>query len=68
LCIAVREDPAKRGLLYAGTEHGIYVSFDDGGQWQSLRLNLPDTQVPDLVIEGRRPGDRDARAELLYPR
>src|SRR5437588_13028896 len=49
---AVREDPVKRGLLFAGTEHGIYVSFDDGAQWQSLRLNLPDTQVPDLVIEG----------------
>jgi photosystem II stability/assembly factor-like uncharacterized protein len=49
---AVREDPGKRGLLFAGTEHGIYVSFDDGAQWQSLALNLPDTQVPDLVIEG----------------
>jgi hypothetical protein len=49
---AVREDPGKRGLLYAGTEHGIYVSFDDGAQWQSLALNLPDTQVSDLVIEG----------------
>ena len=49
---AVREDPGRRGLLFAGTEHGIYVSFDDGAQWQSLRLNLPDTQVPDLVIEG----------------
>jgi photosystem II stability/assembly factor-like uncharacterized protein len=49
---AVREDPVKRGLLFAGTEHGIYVSFDDGAQWQSLRLNLLDTQVPDLVIEG----------------
>ena len=49
---AVREDPGKRGLLFAGTEHGIYVSFDDGAEWQSLALNLPDTQVPDLVIEG----------------
>jgi photosystem II stability/assembly factor-like uncharacterized protein len=49
---AVREDPGKRGLLFAGTEHGIYASFDDGAQWQSLALNLPDTQVPDLVIEG----------------
>jgi photosystem II stability/assembly factor-like uncharacterized protein len=49
---AVREDPGKRGLLFAGTEHGIYVSFNDGGEWQSLALNLPDTQVPDLVIEG----------------
>ncbi len=48
---AVREDPKRRGLLYAGTEHGIYVSFDDGGHWQSLRLDLPDTQVSDLVVE-----------------
>jgi hypothetical protein len=46
-----REDPRRKGLLYAGTEHGIYVSFDDGGQWQSLRLNLPDTQVSDLVLK-----------------
>jgi photosystem II stability/assembly factor-like uncharacterized protein len=49
---AVREDPGKPGLLFAGTEHGIYVSFDDGGQWQSIRQNLPDTQVSDLLIEG----------------
>ena len=49
---AVREDPVRAGLLFAGTEHGIYVSFDDGAQWQSLRLNLPDVQVPDLLIEG----------------
>jgi photosystem II stability/assembly factor-like uncharacterized protein len=48
---AVREDPKRPGLLYAGTEHGIYVSFDDGNNWQSLSLNLPDTQVPDLVVE-----------------
>jgi len=47
-----REDPQRPGLLYAGTEHGIYVSFDDGDHWQSLRLNLPDTQVSDLLIEG----------------
>ncbi len=45
----VREDPKQRGLLYAGTEHGIFVSFDDGEHWQSLRLNLPDTQISDLV-------------------
>jgi len=49
---AVREDPVRRGLLFAGTEHGIYVSFDDGAQWQSLALNLPDTQVSDIVIHG----------------
>lgn len=48
---AVREDPKRPGLLYAGAEHGIYVSFDDGGSWQSLSLNLPDTQVPDLIVE-----------------
>jgi photosystem II stability/assembly factor-like uncharacterized protein len=48
----VREDPARRGLLYAGTEHGLYISFDDGDHWQSLSLNLPDTQIADLVVEG----------------
>jgi photosystem II stability/assembly factor-like uncharacterized protein len=48
---AIREDPTRAGLLFAGTEHGIYVSFDDGSAWQSLSLNLPDTQVPDLVVE-----------------
>lgn len=47
-----REDPKRAGLLYAGTEHGIYVSFDDGANWQSLRLNLPDTQVADLLVNG----------------
>jgi photosystem II stability/assembly factor-like uncharacterized protein len=49
---AVREDPVRPGLLFAGTEHGIYVSFDDGAQWQSISLNLPDTQVSDLLIQG----------------
>jgi photosystem II stability/assembly factor-like uncharacterized protein len=49
---AIREDPKRAGLLFAGTEHGIYVSFDNGAEWQSLRLNLPDVQVADLVIEG----------------
>ncbi len=47
-----REDPKHPGLLYAGTEHGIYVSFDDGDNWQSLRLNLPDTQIADLLVQG----------------
>ena len=49
---AVREDTVRPGLLFAGAEHGIYVSFDDGAGWQSLRLNLPDVQVSDMVIEG----------------
>src|SRR5205814_4935492 len=48
---AVREDPKRPGLLYAGTEHGIYVSFDHGDHWQSLSLNLADTQVSDIVVE-----------------
>lgn len=49
----VREDPARAGLLYAGTEHGVYVSFDDGGRWQPMSLNLPDVQVSDLVVHGQ---------------
>ena len=46
----VREDPQRRGLLFAGTELGVFVSFDDGDHWQSLQLNLPPTSVRDLVI------------------
>ncbi len=48
---AVREDPARRGLLYAGGEFGVYVSFDDGEHWQSLQLNLPVTPVRDMVVK-----------------
>lgn len=47
---AVREDPERRGLLYAGTEFGLYVSFDDGARWQPLQLNLPVTPVTDLAV------------------
>jgi photosystem II stability/assembly factor-like uncharacterized protein len=46
----VRADPVKRGLLYAGTELGAYVSFDDGDHWRSLQLNLPVASVRDLVV------------------
>ncbi|MCC6317125.1 MAG: glycosyl hydrolase [Gemmatimonadaceae bacterium] len=46
----VREDPKRRGLLFAGTERGVYLSFDDGEQWQSLRRNLPLVPVHDLRI------------------
>lgn len=49
---AVREDTARQGLLFAGTELGVYVSFDDGDHWQPLQLNLPVTSVRDLVIHG----------------
>jgi photosystem II stability/assembly factor-like uncharacterized protein len=46
----VREDPERKGLLFAGTESTVYVSFDDGDHWQSLRLNLPATSIRDLVV------------------
>ena len=48
---AVREDPKKRGLLYAGTETGVYVSFNDGANWRPLQLNLPTTPIHDLVVK-----------------
>jgi photosystem II stability/assembly factor-like uncharacterized protein len=48
----VREDPMRKGLLYACTEMGVYVSFNDGDSWQPLQLNLPTTSVRDLVIHG----------------
>ena len=48
---SVREDPTRRGLLYAGTQHGFYVSYDDGDHWQPLSLNLPDVQVSDIWVE-----------------
>ncbi len=48
---AVREDPTRKGLLYAGTQHGVYMSYDDGDNWQSLSLNLPpDLPVWDLIV------------------
>ncbi|MGH9415807.1 MAG: VPS10 domain-containing protein, partial [Terriglobales bacterium] len=46
----VREDPVRAGLLYAGTERGMYISFDDGGQWQPFQLNLPHTVVTDIKL------------------
>ncbi len=46
----VREDPVRKGLLFAGTENAVWVSFDDGDHWQSLRLNLPHTSMRDLWI------------------
>jgi photosystem II stability/assembly factor-like uncharacterized protein len=48
----VREDPVQPGLLYAGTEFGLYVSFDDAGHWQSLQQNLPTTSVRDIDVHG----------------
>ncbi len=48
----VREDPLRKGLLYACTELGVYVSFDDGDSWQSLQLNMPAASIRDLVVHG----------------
>lgn len=47
----VKEDPVRKGLLFAGSERAVYVSFDDGTNWQSLRLNMPATSIRDLVIK-----------------
>jgi len=49
----VREDPRRPGLLYAGTETGVYVSFDGGEAWQSMQLNLPNTPINDLMVHER---------------
>jgi photosystem II stability/assembly factor-like uncharacterized protein len=49
---AVREDPERKGLLFCGTERAVFVSFNDGGDWQPLRLNMPATSIRDLVIHG----------------
>ncbi|HZP48273.1 MAG TPA: hypothetical protein VFB07_07065 [Vicinamibacterales bacterium] len=49
---AIREDPVRKGLLFAGTEREVYVSFDDGDRWQSLRLNMPATSVRDIIVHG----------------
>ena len=48
----VRADPVRRGLLFAGTEHQVYVSVDDGGSWRSLRLNMPYAPIYDLTVHG----------------
>jgi len=48
----VREDPKRKGLLYAGSEREVYVSFDDGEHWQSLRIDMPATSIRDLVVKG----------------
>jgi photosystem II stability/assembly factor-like uncharacterized protein len=49
---SVREDPVRRGLLFAGTERAVFVSFNDGDDWQPLRQNMPATSIRDLVVHG----------------
>jgi hypothetical protein len=48
----VREDAQRRGLLFCGTEQAVYVSFNDGEEWQPLRLNMPATSIRDLIVKG----------------
>ena len=48
---AVREDPTRKGLLYAATQHGMYMSYDDGALWHDIRLNMPDVPIADVVVE-----------------
>ena len=64
----IREDSKRRGLLYVGTEHGLYVSFNDGASWQSLKLNLPTTPIHGIISEERDLVDRHARPRLLRAR
>jgi photosystem II stability/assembly factor-like uncharacterized protein len=52
-CRVIREDPNKKGLLYAGTEIGVYVSLNDGDSWQPLQMNLPITPIHDIAIQAR---------------
>jgi photosystem II stability/assembly factor-like uncharacterized protein len=54
---AVRVDPSRAGLLFAGTEQGVYVSFDDGGHWQAMQINLPVVPVNDLVVKKSENGN-----------
>src|SRR5262249_47961044 len=49
---SIAEDPKRKGLMFLGTESGIYVSFDDGGMWQSLSLELPVTPVHGVLVHG----------------
>ena len=58
----VRADPKRPGLLFAGTESGMFISFNDGDDWQSLQLNLPTTPCRDIVFAGKRPDRGHLRA------
>jgi hypothetical protein len=49
---AVREDPTRKGLLYAGAQHGMYISYDDGDSWQNFSLNLNDLPISDVMVDG----------------
>ena len=65
---SIREDPDREGLLYAGTENGLFVSFDDGDNWQPFQLNLPQVPITDLRIRQQDLDGRDAGSLALDPR
>ena len=65
---SIREDPNRAGLLYAGTNHGVYISYDDGGSWQELNPDLPRHSDHGRDPGARRAGDGEPRAWLLDPR
>ena len=66
----VREDPVRRGLLYAGTENGVYVSFTDGERWQPLQANLPHAPVYWITVQEHFSDlvDRHLRSRILDSR
>ena len=64
----VREDPKRKGLLYAGTDTGVFVSWDDGDHWQPLTLNLPPTPITDLQVHDNDLADLDLRPLAMDPR
>src|SRR5688572_31782265 len=55
---AVRADRKRQGLLYAGTEYGMYISYDDGASWKTFQLNMPPTPITDLTIKNNDLVDR----------
>ena len=63
----VREDTRRKGLLFAGTERAVYVSLDDGDNWESLRLNMPATSIRDLIIKDDDLAVGHPRTGLLDP-
>ena len=65
---AIREDQKRRDMLYAGTQHGVYFSYDDGDTWQSLSLNLPDVQVSRPVVEDTDLAIATHGRGVLHPR
>ena len=64
----VREDPDREGLLYAGTEFGMFISFDNGAHWQPFQLNLPNVPITDIKVHQQGSGRRDAGPRVLDSR